>query len=210
VSRGEQRANSELIKRLVLAPSSGMKSRKTIALVLACTTAVVALVAYQGCKKPPPPPMPPGPPPAVEVDPRYGHLLRAQPRLSTVKVWLGSEELTAEIARRDVEIHTGMMFRTNMPENEAMIFVFDYPGQQSFYMRNCFIPLSAAYISPSGEILQIIDMQPHDENGIPSRSANVQFVLETPQGWFQRHNIREGTTVRTERGPLLKSFDLRQ
>jgi uncharacterized protein len=182
-----------------------MNLRIARALLLVGLLAIVGLVAYEGCQKAPTA----APPPAASeqaVDPVYGHLLHAQPRLPTVKVWLGSNEVTAEIAQRDVEIHTGMMFRTNMPENEAMIFVFNYPSAQSFYMRNCYVPLSAAYISPEGEILQIIDMQPRNETGIPSRSSNVQFVLETPQGWFQRHNVQEGMTVRTERGPLLKSF----
>src|SRR5436190_8174051 len=125
-----------------------MKLRKNPALPLIGVGALLAFAAYQGCQKAPSAP----PPPAAEqaVDPVYGHLLRAQPRLPTIKVWLGSNEVTAEIARTDVAIHTGMMFRTNMPENEAMIFVFGYPSAQSLYMRNCYVPLSAAYISPQG------------------------------------------------------------
>ena len=143
----------------------------------------------------------------TEIDPERGHLLHAQPRLPTIRIWLGREEMIAEVARHEVEIATGMMFRTNMAENEAMLFVFAAPDQRSFYMRNCTVPLSAAYISPDGEILEIIQLQPHDETGVPSKSSNVQFVLEVPQGWFKRHNIREGTTVRTERGSLLESFN---
>jgi len=143
---------------------------------------------------------------APEIDPRYGHLLHAQPRLPTIKVWLGNEELIAEIARTQVEIATGMMFRTNMLENEAMLFVFPDAQQRSFYMRNCSVPLSAAYINPSGVIQQTIDMQPHDETGIPSDSDNIQFVLEVPQGWFERHNVKTGMVVRTERGSLLDTF----
>jgi uncharacterized membrane protein (UPF0127 family) len=187
-----------------------MKSRHMILTILKIgLVPLVAVILYEGCQKAPPAPPPPSTS-AQAVDPVYGHLLHAQPRLPTIKVWLGSNEVTAEIAQTDVAIHTGMMFRTNMPENEAMIFVFNYPSAQSFYMRNCFVPLSAAYISPEGEILQIIDMQPHNETGVPSRSSNVQFVLETPQGWFERHNVHEGMTVRTERGPLLKSFPSHQ
>src|SRR4051812_9895654 len=55
---------------------------------------------------------------------------KPQPKLPTVKLWLGAQELTAEIARTtsmvdlSPEVRTGMMFRTNMLENEAMLFVF--------------------------------------------------------------------------------------
>ena len=95
---------------------------------------------------------------ALAIDPVHGHLLHAQPKLPTVKVWDGSEELVAEIAREPVQIATGMMFRTNMPENEAMIFVFSNAAPRSFYMRNCIVPLSAAYIAPDGTILEMIHM----------------------------------------------------
>ncbi|MBC8094191.1 MAG: DUF192 domain-containing protein [Akkermansiaceae bacterium] len=144
--------------------------------------------------------------PVFNIDPLRGHLLQAQHRLPVIKVKIEQKELNTEIARQPIEIATGMMFRTNMPENEAMIFVFPDAAPRSFYMRNCFVPLSAAYITPTGEIFQIIDMQPHDETGIPSQSDNIQFVLEVPQGWFQRHNIGIGAVVRTERGSLQETF----
>ena len=68
---------------------------------------------------------------------------QAQPKLPTIKLWLGSKEIVAEIARQPVEIATGMMFRTNMADTEGMIFVFDGPGPKNFYMRNCTVALSA-------------------------------------------------------------------
>lgn len=135
-----------------------------------------------------------------------GHLLHAQPRLPTVKVWLGDQELLTEIAREQVQIATGMMFRTNMPENTAMIFVFPGPAPKNFYMRNCVVPLSAGYIAPDGTLLEIVDLQPGDERGVQSQSDNIQFVLEVPQGWFQRHSVTPGAMVRTERGSLLETF----
>jgi uncharacterized membrane protein (UPF0127 family) len=181
---------------------------KLLKLSAILTIWVAALIACQGCHKPD----------AVaangaattaanpEIDPVRGHLLHAQPKLPTVKVWLGSEELVAEIARSPVQIATGMMFRTNMAENEAMIFVFTTAEPRNFYMRNCTVPLSAAYITPDGTIAEIVDLQPGDERGVPSRTGNLQFVLEVPQGWFARHNVSTGAVVRTEHGSLLNTF----
>ena len=119
---------------------------------------------------------------------------------------LGGEVLTAEVAREDVQIRTGMMYRTTMAENEAMIFIFSQPEPKSFYMRNCTVALSAAYIEPDGTIAEIVDLQPHNETPVASKSANIQFVLEVPQGWFQRHNIKPGATIRTDRGSLQETF----
>jgi uncharacterized membrane protein (UPF0127 family) len=170
------------------------------------TALLISLAALTGCNKGPAAGPASPPPPVSDIDPVRGHLLHAQPRLPTIKVWVGDQELTTEIASRPTEIATGMMFRTNMLENEAMIFVFRDTQPRSFYMRKCIVPLSGAYMSPVGEILQIIDMKPHDETGIPSDSGNVQFVLEVPQGWFARHNVSTGAVVRTERGTLMQTF----
>jgi uncharacterized membrane protein (UPF0127 family) len=149
---------------------------------------------------------PPIAPPAI--DPKYGHLTHAQPKLPTVKLWLGSEELVAEIARDRVQIATGMMYRTNLAEHEAMLFVFPPAeiGRKSFYMRNCVVPLSAAYIEPDGTISEIVDLHPGNEIPVMSKSSYLQFVLEVPQGWFQRHNIKAGAVIRTERGSLQEAF----
>jgi len=177
-----------------------MRFRRSFGLFL------IGLAMVTGCKKTAPvapvAPVSSG----TATDPVYGRLLQAQPKLRTIKVWLGDQELIAEVASRQTEIATGMMFRTNMPENEAMLFVFPNAGSRSFYMRNCPLPLSGAYISPTGEILQIVDMKPLDETPLPSHSNNIQFVLEVPQGWFARHNVSTGAVLRTERGPLHETF----
>jgi uncharacterized protein len=130
----------------------------------------------------------------------------AQPKLPTMKVWLGAEEMTAELALTGEQMRTGMMFRTNLAENAGMLFVFSMPHRASFWMKNCPLPLSAAYIDPEGVILEIHDLQPHNTNSVEAASDRVQFVLETNQGWFGRHNVRPGMVVRTERGALTETF----
>jgi uncharacterized membrane protein (UPF0127 family) len=176
---------------------------------LAWLVALAALVGgCNGCKKTGAPGNSgkAGQPAQPEIDPMRGHYNHAQPKLPTIKVWLGSEELITEIAREPVQVATGMMFRTNMPENTAMIFVFPQPGPKNFYMRNCVVPLSAGYIEPDGTLAEIVKLDPGNEVGVQSKSSNIQFVLEVSQGWFERHNVSTGAVVRTERGSLMQSF----
>lgn len=169
-----------------------MKPRRLLALLL------VGLGAVSGCDRP----APPAPPPANVFEPR-----EAQPKLATVQLWLGPEQMTAEMALRPREIMTGMMFRTNMAENEGMIFVLGAPQRASFWMKNCSVPLSVAYMDGDGVILEIHDLEPHNTNSVVSATDNVRFALETPQGWFKRHNINAGVTVRTEHGSLTDTFN---
>ena len=130
----------------------------------------------------------------------------AQARLQTMKLWLGAEEMAAELALTAEQVQTGMMFRTNLAENAGMLFVFGAPHRASFWMKNCPLPLSAAYIDPEGVILEIHDLQPHNTNSVVASSERVQFVLETSQGWFGRHRVTTGMVVRTEHGTLLETF----
>lgn len=118
--------------------------------------------------------------------------------------------MEAELAIRPKEITTGMMFRTNMAENEGMLFIFQTPHRASFWMKNTSIPLSAAYINPDGIIEEIHPLEPLNTNAVVAKSSNIQYVLETPQGWFDRHNIPTGSVIRTERGSLPETFFRRQ
>src|ERR1043166_2945363 len=63
-----------------------------------------------------------------------------QPRLRTEKLWLGTNEVTAEIAHSEKEVMTGLMWRTNMADMEGMLFVFNVPQQLGFWMKNTIMP----------------------------------------------------------------------
>jgi len=117
-----------------------------------------------------------------------------QPKLRTLKLWLGPEEMITEIAMSNHEITNGMMFRTRHGGERGMLFVFNGPHQASFWMKNTLLPLSCAYIDPDGVILEEHDMKPKDETPITAGSARVQYVLEAKQGWFERQQHQSGHT----------------
>jgi uncharacterized membrane protein (UPF0127 family) len=166
----------------------------------AAAAAVLALVVGTlGCNDS-------GPSPSAPASAFPGAPTQAQPKLQTIKLWLGAEEMITELALTPIQVQTGMMFRTNMAENESMLFVFSYPHQATFWMLNTSLPLSAAYISPEGEILEIHDLQPHNTNSVVAATDRVQYVLETRQGWFQRHHVNVGGHIRTEHGSLQETF----
>jgi uncharacterized membrane protein (UPF0127 family) len=131
---------------------------------------------------------------------------QAQPKLRTMKLYLGAEVLEAELALTAQQEMTGMMFRTNIQETDAMLFVLPYPQRASFWMKNCPEPLSAAYITPDGVIAEIHRLEANNTNSVVAGTDNIRFVLETKEGWFARHNLGPGTVVRTEKGSLAETF----
>lgn len=141
------------------------------------------------------------PPAAVPFEPTH-----AQPKLRTMKIYLGPETLDAELALSDEEVMTGMMFRTNILETDAMLFNLRIPQRADFWMKNCPESISAAYITSDGVIQEIHHLEKNDTNGVIAAREDIIFVLETKDGWFQRHNINVGTVIQTEKGPLANVF----
>ncbi len=164
--------------------------------------AILGTCLLAGCERSATNPAPPSP----SINPISSVPTKVQPKLPTIKVWLGSQELVTEVAATDLQIRTGMMFREAIAENEAMLFVFDRPEYRAFWMKNVSVPLSCAYIDPNGVILETHDMTPQETKPIESASDRIQFVLETKQGWFDRNKVSTGTVVRTERGSLVETF----
>ena len=171
--------------------------KRLSALLLACVCAL--LVA---CPKPATAPKSGGS--SASSDPTESG--QPQPKLPTIKLWLGAHEVVTEIARTPTEHQVGMMWRTNMAEMEGMIFIFEDTGRRSFWMRNTLVPLDIAYIATDGTLLDVHAAQPRDESPVPSDNDRVQFVLEMRQGWFQRNNVKPGMLIRTEKGSLQETF----
>ena len=126
--------------------------------------------------------------------------------MPAVKLYLGAETLDAEQALTPREQQTGMMFRTNIQDTDAMIFVFPQAVQASFWMKNCPESISAAYIDPAGVIQEIHHLEKNDTNAVVAASANIQYVLETSDGWFGRHHVNTGMVIRTEKGSLQETY----
>ena len=131
---------------------------------------------------------------------------QAQPKLPTMKIYVGPETLNAELATTEREEMTGMMFRTNIQETDAMLFVLPVTATREFLDEKLPRILSAAYITPDGTIQEIHHLEKNDTNGVVAARDDIQYVLETKDGWFARHNISTGTVIRTEKGSLPETF----
>lgn len=130
----------------------------------------------------------PMPVPAVpSVSPQL-NLPRAQLSVNMFRI-------DAQLARSPNERQIGLMHRQEMPEHEGMLFIFEEPNVQCFWMRNTLLPLTAAFVADDGTIVNLADMQPLDETSHCSKKP-VRYVLEMNQGWFAKRNIQPGTRIR--------------
>ncbi len=174
----------------------------------------VLTATFAGCGRPlTPPPGPastPPPPQRVEAsrENSTSHLDRAQPKLPVVKLWVGTKSIAAEVCRSVTEISTGLMFRPGIGPDEGMLFLFARPHQPAFYMKNVGFDIAVAYMDSDGVIQEIVHLKAQDITPVPAKAANIQFVLETDPGWFQRNGIGPGMSVGTDHGTLKAAFKI--
>ena len=114
--------------------------------------------------------------------------------LPAVTLNAGMFNIHAELAKTPQQREIGLMFRPTMAQQEGMLFVFEEPATQCFWMKNTLLPLSAAFIADDGSIVNIADMKPQTEDSHCS-SKPVRFVLEMNQGWFAKRGLKPGSKL---------------
>ena len=116
-----------------------------------------------------------------------------QPQLNLprVKLQAGMHQIDAQVALTPDQRQTGLMFRTDMPQHEGMLFVFEQAAPQCFWMKNTLLPLTAAFVADDGTIVNLADMKPQTTDSHCSAKP-VRYVLEMNAGWFARKAIKAG------------------
>jgi uncharacterized membrane protein (UPF0127 family) len=119
----------------------------------------------------------------------------AQLELPAITLRMGKKAVTAEVADEPQERATGLMFREDLAPDSGMLFVMPAPEPAAFWMKNTKLPLSVAYVSQSGIILEIHDLRPFDETPVPSAFSRIAYALEMEQGWFAKNGILPGDRI---------------
>ena len=124
---------------------------------------------------------------------------QGQPQMDLRRIDLtaGMYRIDTQLATTEREREIGLMFRKEMPQQEGMLFVFEIPGVQCFWMRNTILPLTAAFVADDGTIVNLADMKPMTEDSHCSAKP-VRYVLEMNQGWFAKRGIKAGAKLNGE------------
>lgn len=116
------------------------------------------------------------------------------PRIEKVALEIGKARFEVEVARTDAQRAKGLMGRTSLGPREGMLFVFDRDEHLEFWMKDTRIPLSIAFLSAEGKILEILDMTPFSQKVVRSRLSS-RYALELQQGAFREIGAGEGSIV---------------
>jgi uncharacterized protein len=117
-----------------------------------------------------------------------------QTDLPRVKLSAGMYLIDAQVAQTPQQRQIGLMYREQMPAQEGMLFVFEQPETQCFWMKNTLLPLTAAFVADDGVVVNLADMKPQTTESHCSDKP-VRYVLEMNQGWFAKRGIKAGSRL---------------
>jgi len=131
----------------------------------------------------------------------FGFVCRALAAMPTVTLGKGNV-VKLEVAASQQEIQRGLMFRTTLPEDCGMVFLFHPARGVNFWMYHTLIPLDMCFVR-DGKIIKICHDVP------PCRSENkedcplypsggeivVSEVIELKAGYAKKHGVKEGDAV---------------
>jgi uncharacterized membrane protein (UPF0127 family) len=111
--------------------------------------------------------------------------------------------MTCEVASSPEERLMGLMFREELPVDEGMLFVYEYPHNVSFWMKNVLIPLDIIFLNESGTVINVeeadVEIDVPDENlGSYCSVGPVLWVVEVNQDLCKLYGIGVGTNVSIE------------
>lgn len=107
--------------------------------------------------------------------------------------------LVVEIAESPEARGRGLMERALTDYLAGMLFIFESPQLQTFWMRNTPTSLDMLFVDAAGKILNIAAYTTPMSDQLYSSTGPAKYVLETKAGFANRFGIRPGYTLRWKR-----------
>lgn len=127
-------------------------------------------------------------------------ILAATAAAGWVTIDVDGERILAEVADTPAARDRGLMFRTALPADHGMLFVYPSDARHCMWMRNTYVPLSVAFVDALGRVINTDEMAPQTD-AVHCAATPARYVLEMPAGWLAQHGIRAGTRLDLQVAP---------
>ena len=101
-----------------------------------------------------------------------------------------------ELAQTPEQRQRGLMFRKHLAPDAGMLFIFERPQHNVFWMHNTYLPLDMIFITEDWSVLGVVENatpQTDSPREVPGISA---YVLEVNAGFSRQYGIAAGTKAR--------------
>jgi len=110
-------------------------------------------------------------------------------------VRLGQVKVKAEMVFSPEKLYLGLSKRQGLPEGQGMLFIMPTLMIQEFCMRDMRFPIDFIWLVP-GRVAGITKNVPfEDQQACYASPEAVNYVLEVPAGFCDRHGIKVGDPV---------------
>lgn len=106
-----------------------------------------------------------------------------------------SSGYSLEVCSTDGQRALGLMYRRSLPERAGMIFVFPQERENSFWMKNTYIPLDMVFLDKDLKVVGILENVPPLNEVSRSVGKPSMYVVELGAGVARRDAIRDGATL---------------
>lgn len=121
-------------------------------------------------------------------------LFAGELKTETALLEIGSKKIVVEVASSQRARIRGLMERTDLEDDQGMLFIFPEPEILSFWMKNTPTPLSIAFFDANKKLIQIENMPVNTDEYPPSYQSLIPclYALEMKMGWFEKNKITPG------------------
>ena len=119
----------------------------------------------------------------------------------------GPKKIFLELARTQEERQRGLMFRSDLEDNQGMLFFFEKGTKPSFWMKNTSLSLDIIFLSQDGRVVDVFErLPPCALDPCPSYTSRfpAPYALEVKEGFVARYRIRKGDRVLLVNTPELR------
>lgn len=89
----------------------------------------------------------------------------------------------------------GLSGRDNLSANKGMLFVFESPAQQCFWMKDMKFPIDMVFINHKKQIVKIYDQVKPSTYPESFCADDVRYVVELNAGYGKRYNLYIGQAL---------------
>jgi len=108
----------------------------------------------------------------------------------------GNRNLRLERVSSPQDIERGLSGRLSMPEDQGMLFIFDEPGKQCFWMKGMKFALDIIWLDEYKKVVTLKEsVQPDSYPDSFCPSALAQYVIEVNAGVADKAYVSEGSQL---------------
>lgn len=111
-------------------------------------------------------------------------------------VKISGQNIKVDLALTPAEQTQGLSGRSSLDNNTGMLFIFEYPGNYPFWMKDMNFAIDIIWLDENMKVIYIKkDARPEDYPATYGPDGDAKYVLEVASGFSEKNNLKEGDKV---------------